>query len=295
MREWSSAGVSLGALMAVSVVLPGTALAKSSWSIGGGFEGDSTSGRSETVDALWTPVDSLALSLGTGILRSSAQEGSFRARTAAASVDWTPCDYFGFAAGYNLWDDRDAYDKETLRGAIYTGTAVGKIGFVAESVDSDTKAQDIIVRGRRTQLSFDGMGYGADGWLLFDHFSLYGSYMGYHYGNRVSQLLAFLTNPNLANRPRLFNLASSGLTTAAALLHRSVTAGTDVFFGDYRVGLGWSQFHEIVTDTRTNVVEGELEWPLSSTWSAQVTAGVSDSVGYGKTYFSGARFTFYGR
>jgi hypothetical protein len=209
-------------------------------------------------------------------------------------VDWTPFRYVGVTVGYSIWDDRSNYAKETYHGAIYTGNDLARIGFVADSVNSDAKAEDIVLRGKRIRMAFAGMGYGVDGWLTFDRVSLYASYMGYHYGDRVRQVLAFLSDPALAKRPKLYNLANSGLTTAGALLHRSVITGADIFVAEQRIGVSWSQYHEMVTDTRTSVVQLEYEWPLSHAWSTQLTAAASQTAGFGRTWFGGARFTFYG-
>ena len=109
----------------------------------------------------------------------------------------------------------------------------------------------------------------------------------------MEQLLAFLKDPKLIKRPKLSSLVNSGLTTAGALLQRSVVLGTDYFKGENRIGLSWSQYHELVTDTRTNVLRAEYEWPVSEAWTAQVSAGASQTEHFGRTWFGGLRAAFY--
>jgi hypothetical protein len=278
--------------MALSALIPAAAGAHP-WSVGAGFETDDTDTHIAAADLFWSPADSLALSVGAGVLKSSGKEGNFNARTGSIVIDWSPVELFSAALGYNVWDDRDNFDKDTVRGALYFGSETARIGAVAESVHSQAKAELVLPR-RRIKLDFDGWGYGLDASFARSRFAAYASYIGYHYGPHVDRLIAFLSNPAFAKRPRLQALVDSGLTAAGALLHRSVIAGTDIFVGERRIGLAWSQFHEILTDTRTDTLHVELEWPVSRQWTAQLTVGASKSQGFGTIYFAGTRFSLHG-
>jgi hypothetical protein len=125
-----------------------------------------------------------------------------------------------------------------------------------------------------------------------DRMSVWASYVAYSYDENVDRLITFLDNPNLARRPRLEALLGSGLTAAATLLDRSAVAGVDFYVRDLRLGVSYSLLTDIVTDSDSSSLRGEVEWPLTDHWSARVVAGVNDSDIESSTLFGGARLLY---
>ena len=292
MRSLHTAHAMRAFILAIAILTPCAAPAAAVWTLSAGAQTDDSGANTTDASIDWGPTEKLTLAASAGHVKGDSDLGAFSATTATADVNWQPLRRLGFALGYELWDDSSTYEKRTARGAVYLGGPRLRAGLLAESVTSDTTAE--LTTRRRTSLSFDGSGYGLDLRAAGDRGDIYATYLTYDYDQNVARLATFLSNPNLATRPRLDALVDSGLTAAAALLDHSLVIGTDVFVRQARIGLAFSQYQDIVSDTTTRAVQSDVEWSLSSRWALRLTAGVSDSEQTSHSVFGGVRILFRG-
>jgi hypothetical protein len=287
-------------LPALAAVLIGATLgvpvhAEPSWNASLGAEADDNSASASDVEIGWAPTDRFGISFAAGHASGADDLGTdFSSTTLFAGMDWRFTDLVGMALAYDVWDDPDTYEKRTTHATLYLGNERFRAGVLAQAVESTTTAELALLR-RRTSISFDGTGFGAELVLNGERLSAYASYIGYDYEENVDRLLTFLSNPTLARRPRLEALLGSGLTAAAALLDYSAMAGADLYAGDARIGVSYSLLRDLVTDADSSSLRAELEWPLSDRWSARLVAGVNDSDIESSALFGGARILYRSR
>ena len=283
-------------ILAIAALAPYAAPAAPTLTLSAGAQTDDSGASTTDAGLDWGPNDTLSLSIAAGHVKGDSEDSNlssdFSATTATADMSWQPLERLGFALGYDLWDDSNSYEKRTARGAVYLGGPRLRAGLLAESVTSETTAE--LTARRQTSLSFDGSGYGLDLRATGERGDLYATYLTYDYDESVGRLATFLSNPNLATRPRLESLVNSRLTAAAALLDNSLVVGGDVFIRQARIGLAFSQYQDIVSDSTTRAVQSDFEWSLSSRWAMRLTAGVSDSEETNSSVFGGVRILFHG-
>ncbi len=283
----------LAALFATAITCP-PVLAESSWNFSAGVQADESGASGADADLAFSPTDTLTFSIAAGHVNGDSDEGDFSARTTAAAASWQPFRRLGISVGYDAWDDPSTFEKRTAHAALYIGGERARIGLLGESVNTETTAELALLR-RRTSLEFNGAGYGVDGRLSGKHVDFYVRYMSYDYEDNIARLLNFLANPQLIARPRVEALINSGLTAAGALLDSSATAGVNIFVEHTRIGIAFSHYDELVANSDTQVLQADIEWPISEKWSANLLAGMSDSDTTDATLFGGARLLFHSR
>ena len=267
------------------------AQAAPSWSASVGAEGDDNGASTADADIGWSPTDRFGVSFSAGHAKGSDESGDFSSTTLFAGIDWQIAKRFGVALAYDAWDDSGAYEKRTTHGTVYIGNDRARVGLLAQSVTSTTTAELALLR-REVQIDFDGQGYGAELELNGEHAGFYASYVSYDYDDSVDRLIAFLANPNLSQRPRLEALAGSGLTAAAALLDHSANVGANVYVRNCRLGVSYTLLRDLVSDSDSSSVRGEIEWPFAARWAARLTAGVNDSDVENSALFGGVRILY---
>jgi hypothetical protein len=275
-----------------ATILSNASQAAPLWNASVGAEADDAGANTADVDIGWSPTDRFGLSFAAGHATGPDDlGGDFSSTTVFAGMDWRFARLAGVALGYDSWNDSGVYEKRTAHATFYVGNDRARFGLLAQSIESETTAEMLVLR-RKTSLTFDGSGYGAELLVSGDRMSVWASYVVYSYDENVDRLITFLDNPNLARRPRLETLLGSGLTAAATLLDRSAVAGADFYVRDLRLGVSYSLLTDIVTDSDLSSLRGEVEWPLTDRWSARLVAGVNDSDIESSTLFGGARLLY---
>jgi hypothetical protein len=285
------------ALHAFISALVGSALASPlqaapSWNASVGAEADESSASAADVTLGWSPTERFGISFSAGHVQGADDLGAdFDSTTIFAGFDWRIARLVGVALAYDTWDDSDAYEKRTTHASLYVGHERARFALLAQSVESETTA-DLLLLRRQVSIGFDGKGYGAELTLNGERVSGYASYLTYDYDESTDRLLTFLANPDLARRPRLDALAGSGLTAAAALLDRSATIGADFYVRRTRLGVSYSSVRDIVTESDSQSLRAEVEWPVATHWSVRLVGGMNDSDIESSALFGGARILF---
>jgi hypothetical protein len=266
--------------------------AESSWTASLGAEADDRSASAIDADVGWSPTERFTLAFSGGHTRGADDLGDdFDATVLSASADWQMADVVGLAIAYDTWEDPDSYEKRNGHLTLYLGNERARIGLVAQSVSSKTTAQLALLR-RTASIDFDGKGYGADLSLNSERTGFYASYVAYDYDDSTARLITFLSNPALARRPRLEALLGSSTTAAAALLDYSASVSADFYLARARIGVSWSMLRDIVSDSNSQTVKADVEWPVASHWSLRLTGGVNDSDLDSSVIFGGVRILF---